>query len=593
MTHETVMVKWGHFMVRWSRPNGFALAFIALLSARAGAQDVVPSADPASAQPPAASATDPAPTADPASAQSPAASATAPAPAKAPKTPPPSNLGLDAVTPRVVMSVDAPLPKPASIRLDGQLVFDYMLLSAFDLDDEGTPSDRQSWGHTRAVLGLDWDALPYMKAVFGAEAFSGTAFGDLSSQGDAVGVHTFSARRNTNFGVGEFVLREGYLDFDVLVGRLKVGRQGVHWGTGMLVNNGLGDPDFGRAYRGNISDRIVFGTKPFALTAPYRWMEDLALFVAADRAVRDDNASLLRKDETIGGVFGALVDHRRTKIGFILSYRSQKDRPDGLHPTGERTTVDALTTDLYFRHFFNPVKAPKTLFVEGEVALITGHTDRPYLEETFVDGADVLSMGGLFRVGYEDRPNRLFTKLEAGFASGDNDGRDDVARSFRFNSDYRLGLILFDQVLPLMTARSADRLTDPGLLGQPPGGLRFTVNQGVVTNAWYLYPFVRYAPIADLELRLGYILAHGMADVVDLFSSGTRAGYNTTVGGQAPGERGLGQEIDASARYTLAISDDIALRLGVEGAVYLPGTAFEGVLDDPVTMVRTTMDVRW
>ena len=55
----------------------------------------------------------------------------------------------------------------------------------------------------------------------------------------------------------------------------------------------------------------------------------------------------------------------------------------------------------------------------------------------------------------------------------------------------------------------------------------------------------------------------------------------------------LGQEIDVGARYSLAIQESITLRLGVEGAVYLPGAAFEGVLEDPVTMVRTTMDVRW
>jgi|GEM_PF-1566469 len=565
-----------------SRSNWLVLLLLALAPAVAWAQETAPAVEPATdtptkSEPPSSPPAETVPSTDD------------PAPIKAE----PANTASDKTASVSITSAAGAESDPPAVRFDGQVLFDYVLLGDFALDAAGTPSDRSEWGHTRAVFGLEWDVLPSMKMVTRAEALSGTAFGDLSSQGDAVGIHTFNGRRNTTFGEAAILLREAYLDLDVVVGRLKVGRQGVHWGTGMLVNSGLSDPDFGRAQRGNLADRLVFGTKPFALTAPSPWMEDLTLFVALDSAVRDDNADQLRDDEAFGSVFGALVDHRRTKFGFIVSYRQQDDRRDLRHPTRERTQVEALTTDIYFRHFFTPPRAARETFMEAEVALISGHTDRPYLEETFENGADILALGGLMRVGYQDEPNRLFAKLEAGFASGDNDGRDDVARSFRFNSDYQLGLILFDQVLPLMTARSADRVMDPGLVGKAPSGMRFTVNQGAVTNAWYLYPFVRYSPLTDLELRLGYILAQGMADVVDLFQSATRAGYNTTVGGQMPGARMLGQEIDVGARYSLAIQESIKLRLGVEGAVYLPGAAFEGVLEDPVTMVRTTMDVRW
>ncbi len=298
-----------------SCPSWLILAGLTLVSAGAWAQDAAPTPERVEVSP----------AASPASADAPAPSTNAPKP-----TPEPAESAPPAVAaPPSIGSVPTLFEaEPSTVRLDGQVVFDYVQLGEFAVDADGTPSDRGVWGHSRVVLGLEWDALSYATIITRVEALSGTAFGDLSTLGDAVGIHTLNARRNTEFGIATAALRESYVDIDVLVGRLKIGLQGVHWGTGMLVNNGLTEPDFGRAYRGNIADRILFGTKPFALTPPYRWMEDLTLFVAVDSAVRDDNAYVLREDSALGAVFGALVDHRRTKIGLITSYRSQEDRLD-------------------------------------------------------------------------------------------------------------------------------------------------------------------------------------------------------------------------------------------------------------------------
>ena len=83
----------------------------------------------------------------------------------------------------------------------------------------------------------------------------------------------------------------------------------------------------------------------------------------------------------------------------------------------------------------------------------------------------------------ESRPATRATKL-----------RDATSRTFSMHSDHEVGLLLFEQVIPLLTARAADRGVDPALLARPTPGARNLVNQGQVSNAVYVFPTVRYRP---------------------------------------------------------------------------------------------------
>ena len=93
---------------------------------------------------------------------------------------------------------------------------------------------------------------------------------------------------------------------------------------------------------------------------------------------------------------------------------------------------------------------------------ILGHTTRPYLEETFEDGAEIRAFGGMTRATV---PLALIKMhLEIGYASGDNDPMDSTMRTFNFHSSFGVGLVLVDHVLPMMSARSVDRINDESLL---------------------------------------------------------------------------------------------------------------------------------
>jgi hypothetical protein len=148
----------------------------------------------------------------------------------------------------------------------------------------------------------------------------------------------------------------------------------------------------------------------------------------------------------------------------------------------------------------------------------------------------------------------------------------------------------------MLTGRSVDRIANPNLIAVAPGSTRFTINQGAVQNAAYLYPTVRVRPLDALDLRVGWLVAQAAGDLIDPYLSGLSAGYNTTWGGQSPGSRSLGQEFDASAAWTLRPTAEMAVRVGAEGGVLLPGDGLKGLGRDDAEaawLARGTVAVNW
>src|SRR5206468_770901 len=85
-------------------------------------------------------------------------------------------------------------------------------------------------------------------------------------------------------------------------------------------------------------------------------------------------------------------------------------------------------------------------------------------------------------------------EIEGGYASGDANPFDDQASNFSMNRDFKVGLVLFDEVMLFQTQNAARRLSDPNLTGAPPPGLDLLPTEGAVTNALYLKPTLRYKP---------------------------------------------------------------------------------------------------
>ena len=254
-------------------------------------------------------------------------------------------------------------------------------------------------------------------------------------------------------------------------------------------------------------------------------------------------------------------------------------------------TTTAFPVDAHLRLLLTDPEADHALGIEGEAVGITGRTSRPWTDET-VDGARIRSGGFVARVRYDANPARLTGVLEGGGASGDNDLRDDVVRTFSMHSDHNVGLILFEELMPMLSAHAIDRATDPGLVGIPSASGRFAVSQGQVSNALYLYPTVRWRFTPEVEGRLGWMSAWSAGDVIDVYQSALNGGYNTTYGGRSEGSHGLGHEALAGARVDVP-AGKTRFELGAEGALFLPGQAFAGLDLGPLATARGKVDWRW
>jgi hypothetical protein len=190
-----------------------------------------------------------------------------------------------------------------------------------------------------------------------------------------------------------------------------LGQQSFLWGTGMLAHDGATAPDFGDAQQGSLVYRAAFATQPDTTTR---------VFVAGDLVASDDNADYTLGDRAYGAAVGLRWDPSpRLGAGLLTSWRAQTDREDPRRPGDARSRVDVLTGDLYLKW-----QASSGLTLESETAITAGTTTRPYLEETRGERSDVRALGALLRAAHERADWRLTTKLDVGFASGDNDPRD-------------------------------------------------------------------------------------------------------------------------------------------------------------------------
>ena len=307
-------------------------------------------------------------------------------------------------------------------------------------------------------------------------------------------------------------------------GRLSVGADTFGWGRGILAHDGRTASHFGDPERGNVVGRLSAGTRPLAggVGSP------LLVFAAGDVVIRDENAEILLGDLASQAVLGVRWTEDRVEAGLLGLIRWQRDRLDPHHPTGEAATSVAIPMDAYFKVQLGSESAPVQMGLEGELVRIQGRTERLWNGDTGPDGGQIRSLGASAALRLEHRVTGLELDTEVAFASGDNDPYDSVSRTFFMHSDHQFGLVLFEQVLPLLTERSVERASDPGLVGQAPSGLRFTEATGGLSNAVVVHPVLIWRRGGWLELRLGWLKAQSAGDWVDVYQTARNGGYNTT-----------------------------------------------------------------
>lgn len=399
-------------------------------------------------------------------------------------------------------------------------------------------------------------------------------------------------------------VREAFLEWRSRAGVLRLGQMTSSWGLGLVANDGADREEaFHDPLLGDLVERMVFVTRPIAAFSDSLFARHFHVGLGGDLVYRDDLASLLERDLAGQGVAFLFYDGPVVQggddlfAGVYAAYRYQRD-PD-------RDVLKALVLDATFRHTWTLDSRGTYLRVEGEGVYVFGSL-------RFADGggpprapngADIRQWGAVLRGEIHIPDAGLRPGVEAGLASGDADPTDAVGRAFQFDPDYRVGMILFEEVLGRMSALAPERVSDPDLLYQAPSGYEKAATNGAITNAVYLYPRVRYWPHPDIEVRLAFLWARGLAPVGGAYNTAGHGGYplgyrvdpRVWSGGKWT-ERDLGMEVDVGIAYTIRFGAEERLRLGVQGGWCRPGAAFrdaEGGRMPSISKVRVLADLHW
>lgn len=442
------------------------------------------------------------------------------------------------------------------VKIGANLRLAQTMTSSIVLDDLGT-AERLTPFEMRVRLGPE---LRYKKFSLISEfdVATGAVFGTPDSTVVASRVPT------PNFRPAE--LRQLYLQYKWLTGAARLGVQTNTFGLGILANAGSKDPeagDFGLQHGGSVVLRAGIAGRPFySLGDPWHIIEPVAAF---DLVVRDSTADLLAGDRALQGILGVRVVEGDNTIGLTGIYRNQR-RDNGA--PGERST-DAFVLDLFAR--WTVIKSGDTqLTLSGELAAITGTTTQSRSENAEV--LDVRQLGVVGKVNF--KKGRLGLLFDGGFASGDQNPYDTTLNNFRFDPNYKVGLILFDQVLGYQTARSGWRAADPLLAGVPPEAIELLPTAGSVTGAWYLFPRAKYGFAEWIDLYGGPLFAFTTAKLTDPFNTRINGGTPVNYLGGTPGNY-LGTELDLGLTVHGSVTSYLNISATLEGGVLLPGDAFK------------------
>jgi hypothetical protein len=234
--------------------------------------------------------------------------------------------------------------------------------------------------------------------------------------------------------------------------------------------------------------------------------------------------------------FNAAVAYRTERMegGLNFQYRRQ---------SADDAKFDLFTIDGAFDLEFGPVG------LKGEVVGQFGNGD---LAE-FVEDSRIVAVGAVLDVGLE--LDRFKVNLEGGLATGDGTPNTDARiTTFTFDRDYNVGLFMFEQPMPVLSAGVATednqgRSTDALLSGN------------AVSNALYLRPSGAYRIIPGLWAELSFLTAR-TAKVPDSYKD--------------PDRRGYGYEFGLGMRYTGVDHFTLQGNFGV----FVPGGYYRNYTDD-------------
>ena len=400
-------------------------------------------------------------------------------------------------------------------------------------------------------------------------------------------------RRDRLGGLGDpstIYLRQLWRNAQTPVGTIRAGHMLSKWGLGLVAHDGSGSPLWGDYYLGDTVERALFATRPFAKSNPA--LAPLLVAIAGDVVFRDQSADLRKGDRAYQGVTSIVwaPEGSKSRAGFYGVRRQQVDR-DGFH-------LDVWVVDAHAKLVRESERS--SFWLEAEVARIIGETDA--VRDIYEGQRDIDQLGLAFETGAgfgSAESKRLDVILLGGWATGDDRPFDGRISSFKFDPEYNVGFILFEEVMAWQTAATARAVSDPDTFGRPAPGARLLPTEGAVTNARYVMPTVRYKPVKPIELKLGVLVAQADRPLDDAYqTSALNGGVRHTTLGATTDSLDLGTEIDVGARYTWELEGANApwIAADLQLGRFLPGDAFvnaEGEEMDPVDRIFAGVTLSW
>lgn len=370
---------------------------------------------------------------------------------------------------------------------------------------------------------------------------------------------------------------------------LLAGRQKSHLGLGMVANNGNDRPDdFGIRRLGDIVDRGFLIVRPLLFFEQDKKYAVFSVAMGFDHVERDLFADRARKDRAYQAIGQVQFAPSFGQMGVTYLYRWQHNS------VGDRThfhLVD-IFADLNF-----PI-GDFSVGCAGEWAMAAGFTEAP---RSIVNsnGVDVLASALVLRTALRHRFADL--TIEIGRATGDSDPYDDKYTAFIMNPDYRVGLILFPEVLKATSAVAAWNASRTWFQGVPPRGIEALPTDGGVQNALYVNPKVTLKPLSWLDFALGLVVARAETPLVDPFRVSVASKTGSCGTASAPGprcgpaSRDLGYEVDSAVRGRVELGP-ISLLGVLEYGFFKPGKAFADAgqnLPSSIHLVQGRLHLSW
>ncbi|MBI5527882.1 MAG: hypothetical protein HY897_16250 [Deltaproteobacteria bacterium] len=444
-------------------------------------------------------------------------------------------------------------------------------LSDITLDGTDALLGQNSWLEQRFRLSpsVSWKPLT-LKIEF--DTFDGIVDGDVTS---AAVAHSRVARSHKRgWAVDRFNLREAYLLADTPYGRIAAGQMAAKWGLGLVSNDGRAKPAFGEARGGDITERVYAATKPLKPVLKTGFFSDLAVAAGADYVIADAVAQNAKGD-IAWQVFAALM-HEPEKAGgdrggLYYARRWQTDRD------GARLDVNVLDAFVEESRTFEFEKGALTLYWAAEGAYVFGSTGM-VTNLAAPEGQEIREWGFVGRGGL--RAGGADVHVDLGHASGDGNPFDAEINAFKFNPEFREGMILFGEVLAFQSAAAERRFDRPDLLAVPPEGTQLLGTNGAITNATFL-AIAGSAVFAKLwRLDLAVVLAEAARDIIDPFYTFRAGEARNFLDGKAGGNY-LGTEIDVGLERRIPVVKDLNVRVRLEYGHLFAGEAFADRLGRP------------